>query len=180
MKKVIHKWFWAWDFDKEEKWLNEMAAKGLALHSVGFCKYIFEDCLPGEYNVRLELLDWLPSHEGSRRYIEFVEETGAEHIGSVTRWVYFRKKTEDGSFDLFSDNASRLVHLKRICTLLAAVALSTIPSGFYNLILGFSFHSPLNFVAGCVGLIGILALYFAVFKVGKKIRLLKQEQQIFE
>ncbi len=29
--------FLVWDFDKEEKWLNEMAAKGLALTSVGFC-----------------------------------------------------------------------------------------------------------------------------------------------
>ncbi|MBQ2899558.1 MAG: DUF2812 domain-containing protein, partial [Oscillospiraceae bacterium] len=31
MKKVIKKMFWAWDFEKEEKWLNEMSAKGLAL-----------------------------------------------------------------------------------------------------------------------------------------------------
>lgn len=60
MRTVIHKWFWAWDFDKEEKWLNEMAAKGLALNSVGFCKYGFDECLPGEYNVRLELLDNMP------------------------------------------------------------------------------------------------------------------------
>jgi hypothetical protein len=33
--------FWVWDFDKEEKWLNEMAAKGLSLVSVGFYKYEF-------------------------------------------------------------------------------------------------------------------------------------------
>ncbi len=26
MRKTIRKWFWAWDTDKEEKWLNEMAA----------------------------------------------------------------------------------------------------------------------------------------------------------
>ena len=36
MRKVIHKWFAAWNFDKEERWLNEMAAKGLGLVSVGF------------------------------------------------------------------------------------------------------------------------------------------------
>ena len=25
-RKTIRKWFWVWDFEKEEDWLNEMAA----------------------------------------------------------------------------------------------------------------------------------------------------------
>ena len=48
MRQTIHKLFWVWDFDKEEKWLNEMAAKGLSLVSVGFCKYEFSDRVPGD------------------------------------------------------------------------------------------------------------------------------------
>ena len=52
MRKIIHKLFWVRQFDKEENWLNEMAAKGLALVGVGFCRYEFEECTPGEYNVR--------------------------------------------------------------------------------------------------------------------------------
>lgn len=51
-EKKIHKLFWVWQFDNEENWLNEMAAKGLALVGVGFCRYEFEECTPGEYNVR--------------------------------------------------------------------------------------------------------------------------------
>lgn len=39
MRKVIRKVFMVWDFDKEEAWLNEMAAKGLSLVSVGWCRY---------------------------------------------------------------------------------------------------------------------------------------------
>ena len=35
MRQTIHKWFW--DFEKEEKRLNEMAAKGLSLVSVCIC-----------------------------------------------------------------------------------------------------------------------------------------------
>lgn len=31
MRQTIHKLFWVWEFDKEEKWLNEMAARGFAL-----------------------------------------------------------------------------------------------------------------------------------------------------
>ena len=53
MRKTVHKWFWAWEFDKEEKWLNEMAAKGLTLASMHFTKYMFEETDPGEYQIRL-------------------------------------------------------------------------------------------------------------------------------
>ena len=38
MKKVIHKLFFAWNFEKEEQWLNEMASKGLVLTYAGFGK----------------------------------------------------------------------------------------------------------------------------------------------
>ena len=31
-----YKYFWAWEFDKEERWLNEMASNGWALVQVGF------------------------------------------------------------------------------------------------------------------------------------------------
>ena len=69
MRKTIRKWFWAWDFDKEEHWLNEMAARGLSLVSVGWCRYEFEDCVPGEYSVRLELLKEKPMHPESVKYM---------------------------------------------------------------------------------------------------------------
>jgi len=114
MRKAIHKWFWLWSFDKEEKWLNEMAAKGLALVSVGFARYEFESCAPGEYSIRLEMLKDSVSHPDSQSYIRFLEDTGVEHIGTLLRWVYFRKKADIVPFDLFSDIDSRIRHLNRM------------------------------------------------------------------
>ncbi|MDR2957422.1 MAG: DUF2812 domain-containing protein [Coriobacteriales bacterium] len=114
MQKTIHKLFWLWDFDKEEAWLNEMAAKGLVLAEVGYARYVFEDKAPGAYQIRLEMLQKQPSHPESQDYIRFLEETGAEHIGTFYSWVYFRKNTNEGSFDLFSDVESRIKHLNRI------------------------------------------------------------------
>ena len=32
---TVHKWYWVWDFEKEEKWLYEMAMQGWTLASVG-------------------------------------------------------------------------------------------------------------------------------------------------
>jgi len=33
--KKVFRWFWVWDFEKEERWLNEMAAQGWALKKAG-------------------------------------------------------------------------------------------------------------------------------------------------
>ena len=114
MKKTIHKVFWTWQFDKEEKWLNEMSIKGLQLCDIGFCRYTFQEGNPGKYLYRLELLDNWPSHNKSMEYIRFLEDTGVEYIGSMMRWIYSRKKTETGEFDLFSDINSRIKHLDRM------------------------------------------------------------------
>lgn len=132
MRTTRHKWFWAWNFDREEAWLNEMAAQGLALVAVGPLVYTFEDSAPGEYGVRLELLNDMPGTAKSKRYLEFVEQTGAEYIGSVTRWAYFRKRTADGVFDLFSDYDSRIRHLNRQLWLLGCVAVSQLSMGISN------------------------------------------------
>ena len=179
MRKVVHKWFWAWDFEKEEKWLGEMAAQGLCLVGVGWCKFEFEECLPGEYAVRLELLDKPTCHPESENYIRFIEETGAEQVGSYIRWVYFRKKTELGPFDLFSDLASRISHLKRILFLLLPIGILNLAIGAQNL--GFLFwrHNTGNAI-GLVNLFLGALCCFGGWKLNQKKKKLQKEQQIFE
>ena len=68
-RKTIHKVYLAWDFKKEELWLNEMAAEGWALEHAAFCSYTFVRCEPGEYIIRMEM-------NADRDYRSFVEETG--------------------------------------------------------------------------------------------------------
>ena len=85
MRQVIRKWFWAWEFDKEEQWLNDMAAKGKALVSARYATYEFEDSTPGEYAVRLEMLENAPDSAEGQQYVEFVESTGAEYVGKVMK-----------------------------------------------------------------------------------------------
>ncbi|MCT4543166.1 MAG: DUF2812 domain-containing protein [Vallitalea sp.] len=120
MKHTVFKVFSLGAYEKEEKWLNEMSAKGMMLTDVGFCKYTFEECIPGEYIYRLELLHHLPFQCESDSYIKFLEDTGIEYVGSYLRWGYFRKKAQDGVFELYSDVDSKIEHYKRI-TLIANV-----------------------------------------------------------
>jgi hypothetical protein len=114
VKHVEHKIFTIFEFEEEEKWLNEKSAKGEHLTDVGFCRYVFKDGKPGEYIYRLEMLDKSPSHYSSVKYLQFLEETGVEHIASILKWVYLRKKASDGPFDIYSDIDSKIKHYERI------------------------------------------------------------------
>lgn len=122
-RMTVRKWFWVWEFDKEEQWLNTMAQQGWVLDKLGFCRYEFVRCEPGEYTVRLEM------REHDEGYLSFMADTGAEYVGRMAKWIYFRKKTEDGPFDIFSDLDSRLSHLSRIETMLKTVGAAAILIG---------------------------------------------------
>ena len=179
MRRIMKKLFFVWDFDKEEKWLNEMAAKGLCLVSTGFCKYEFEDCIPGEYRICLQLLEKSPRNPEMQKYIEFLEDTGVEHVGSFTRWVYFRKKASEGDFTLFSDNTSRVKYLSSILSFIALIVGLNLYIGLYNIFIVFFLHSPFNYI-------GLLNLAIALFglpgtiKLWKKRNRMKRESQLFE
>ena len=139
--KTVNRWFWVWDFEKEEDWLNEMAGEGWALISVGFTKYTFERTEPGEYTVRLEM------REKDENYISFMQETGAEYIGRVVQWIYFRKKRELGAFEIFSDLDSRIGHLSRIGKMIGIICLANILIGVANSPRGFGF---INLLCGAL------------------------------
>ncbi|MCL2046415.1 MAG: DUF2812 domain-containing protein [Oscillospiraceae bacterium] len=180
MTKTIHKMFFAWDFDKEESWLNEMSAKGLHLQSVGFCTYTFNEGIPGDYVYRLEMLDNLASHAESSQYIRFIEDTGAEHIGSLFRWVYFRKKTNGGGFDIYSDLASRIMHLKRIVALLGILSCVNILNGI-NMLRVWRINnliSPLYLSIICLAC-GLL-LGYGFLKIYRKKQMLEKEKALRE
>lgn len=180
MRRTIHKWFWAWSFDKEEKWLNEMAAKGLVLVAISFCTYTFEECTPGKYNVRLELLGNVPTHAESQQYIRFLENTGAEYLGSVIRWVYFRKKTTDGEFNLFSDNPSHIQNLNRILTLLGVVGGFNLCIGFYNLSVYLTDQYTASIIPSIISFSVGLLVTCGFFRLFLKKRKLKKQQNLFE
>ena len=179
MRQTIRKWFWVWDFDKEEKWLNEMAAKGLSLVSVGFCKYEFEDSLPGEYKICLQLLDKMPRHPESKKYIDFLETTGAEQVGSFTRWVYFRKKATEGDFELFSDNDSRLKYLSSVISFVSLITVGNWIAGINNVFIATTFPSPINYVGILNLLIGLVGTW-GIIRLMRKRKKMKQDGQLFE
>jgi uncharacterized protein YacL len=124
MRRVIHKIFPIWSFDKEERWLNDMAAQGWALDDVGFCRYEFESCEPGEYVIGLEMLEERLNHPKSQDYLGFLKETGVELVGALFRWVYLRSLSNADNV-LFSDTDSLIRHMDRVIALPGMLTIAT-------------------------------------------------------
>lgn len=95
------------------------------------------------------------------------------------RWGYFRKKTTDGPFELFSDIESRIKHLNGIIALLGIVAAVDSYIGIYNLWVGIAAASPFNIFSASTILALVALLIFGIVKLCIKKASLK-EQQIFE
>ncbi len=165
-----YRWFWVWDFEREERWLNEMAANGWTLVEVGYCRYTFEKTDDNEYTVRLEM------HPFDEDYISFMEQTGAEYIGRVLQWIYFRKKSELGRFDIFSDLDSRISHLSKIHKMILMFGLANLIIGIANLLSSRSINSA-------VAVFNLLVATLLMYGVGRmqgKIEYLENERQLRE
>jgi len=185
MTKVFWKWFI--NYEKEEAWLNEMSAKGLAFTDYFLCRYKFADSAPGEYTVRIELLENVPVHPKSKQYLSFMAESGVELVSTWFRWAYFRKKAEDGPFDIFSDIDSRIAHYKRITMLFFCLGFAEFCIGLGQLIPamhhlasgtsldGVSFNLILCCLIWCIGI--VLIATGVSFK--KKITKLRRDKELW-
>ncbi len=175
MTKTVNKWIWVWQFEEEDVWLNRMAADGWVLDGVAFCKYTFRRCAPGEYSVRLQLMENL----ADRSYIDFVESTGAEYIGRMAKWIYFRKKTAEGPFELFSDVDSRIRQLDKILIMLTGAGLLELAAAGINLVFGLR-GSLSNLKMAVLCLAGAGLLVYCLRRVWKKRSVLAEERALHE
>ncbi|MCM1988985.1 DUF2812 domain-containing protein [Oceanirhabdus seepicola] len=185
MSKVIRKFFMAWDFEKEENWLNTMSKNGMKLCKVKGCTYTFEECNPGDYQYKLEMLDNYVTSDESKEYIEFLEDTGVEYIGNVLRWVYLRKKTSDGEFELFSNIDSKIAHLMKILRVISFFLCLQIYVGIEDVItcikdIAAQHIEVKNMVSALPSIIVYILLGIGVYKIGTKIKDLKNKRVLQE
>lgn len=164
--KTLHKLFWVWDYEKEERWLNQMAQEGWALKKGGFLTYTFEPCEPGEYILRMAMLSDPSNFEA------FMEEMGAEKVGACMRWAYFRRKADLGPFAMFSDIDSRIAHLDRIGKQLSVICLANIVIGLTAISGGHDF--------AFVNLLCAALLAYGLGRIHGKKETLELERQLHE
>jgi hypothetical protein len=110
------RWFWVWQDEAEESWLDNMSQKGYHLLSVslpGF--YTFLKAEPRNYVYRL---DYQTFHKKDKEeYMQLFRDAGWEYIGEMSSWQYFRKETKPGGVtEIFTDFESKITKYKRVLT----------------------------------------------------------------
>ena len=169
-KMTKFKWFWAWDDDKEEKWLEAMSQNGWHLVDPGFpCVYHFTKGEPRRYSYRLDFRTG--SFKSLRDYLQICSDAGWEMVGRMGSWYYFRKEcqgTEKPEF--FSDKDSKVQKYRRL-TLFLAIFLPILLNNMFNL----SRASHSGFFTGIRIFYIFIVLFFsyAIIRLLLRIRKLK-------
>ena len=166
----LFRWFWAWDDDKEESWLREMAQQGWHLQSVALPgRYTFEQGEPKDFVYRL---DYFTEQKDIVNYLQIFQDAGWEYVGEMNSWRYFRKEAAQGeALEIFSDNESKAKKYQRILFILVAI-LPILIVNVNNLSrLSDPFFEVLTFVFFC-----ILIFYgYIIIRLSMRVNALKKK-----
>ncbi|MEI6614256.1 MAG: DUF2812 domain-containing protein [Chrysiogenales bacterium] len=113
-KMTKFKWFWAWDDEKEEKWLEALSQNGWHLENPGLpCVYHFVKGEPREYSYRLDFRTG--SFKSLHEYLQICRDAGWEMVGRMSTWYYFRKECRGNEKpEFFSDKDSKVQKYRRL------------------------------------------------------------------
>ena len=164
------RWFWAWDDEKEEKWLTEMANNGWHLKNVGFPGiYGFEQGAPRNVYYRL---DFFTDRKKREEYLQIFGDAGWEHVGQYGSWQYFRKEAAPGEEpEIFTDNESKVKKYQRVIAVLVAL------SPMWIIMIGRLNRRPEIFfqVVTLIGILVMLVYIYAMLKMIRRVSRLKRK-----
>lgn len=115
------------DYDKEEKWLNDMAKEGYQLEEVSF-GYKFRNAEPEDTIIRIDYRTF-KSEEDFIDYCTLFEDSGWKHI-SGTKYSgaqYFKKINNSSENDIFSDKLSKAGKYKRVSDMWGTISIAYLP-----------------------------------------------------
>lgn len=119
LNKTSFRFYTAWDYDKEEKWLNKESEQGWQLTKGGcfHSKFIKNENI--RYIYKLDYNgSFIRNSQEKQRYIDFFEEQGFEFINNTFNgWIYFRKEYKECNaeeeYEIYTDKTSLTEMLNR-------------------------------------------------------------------
>jgi len=165
------RWFWAWDDEKEEFWLRQMALAGFHLVSPNpFGVYTFS---PGEKQDVAYRLDYATSKYNTAEYYQLFQDAGWEHVGQMGGWQYWRKPVSSGQEapEIFTDNESKIQKYRRVLGVMIIV-LPLLTIGLINI----SNHARTSWSGAIIFINGMVAilLCYAAARIVLRIRALQR------
>lgn len=174
MNEITNKvrWFFPWQDQEEEEWLEEQSKSGLHLIKVNlFGKYSFEVGEPKDYVYRL---DFHSEIKDKNSYLWLFEDAGWEHISGESSWQYFRKpSSSQASTEIFTDNQSKIKKYERLRAYYGAFLLIYF-SVFIAITRPRQIYPWLNLLLTLAYIPLLTILCISVFKVSNRIKKLKE------
>lgn len=156
----IFKWWWAWDYEKIEDWLEEMESKGLRLVEtrVKGLYFYFERCQPMKARYCIDYQSKLTPD-----YVTLVKDDGWELYQIGMGWYILRKQYDEERPDLYTDFESLIAKNKALLAIVLAILVMECVT-FGNLIWStYKDSSKVMLPALCIG--GSVMLAFFSFVI---------------
>ncbi|MBO1003888.1 DUF2812 domain-containing protein [Pseudogracilibacillus auburnensis] len=114
-------------FDKEEKWLNEMAKDGYHLEKASF-GYQFQIGKPEDATIKVDYRKF-KNRDDFVDYCTLFADSGWQHIAGnkSSGYQYFKKVDESGLDNIFSDKVSNAGKYQRLSKMFLEIALLYVP-----------------------------------------------------
>lgn len=115
--------FMAWEYDKEEKYMNKMSQKGWQVVTGGCFHIEFEKRTGTAYRYCLDYNpEAMKDAAEKERYVQTFADGGWEFINATYNgWIYLRKEIREGmseqDFEIYSDRESLLGLFERLNTM---------------------------------------------------------------
>ncbi|MDP2843729.1 MAG: DUF2812 domain-containing protein [Anaerolineaceae bacterium] len=178
--KTIYKAIFAWEDEKEEKWLEQMAADGWKLISVAPYVYKFQRSEPERIIFRLDYKNTLD--KDYQEYLSLFEDAGWELFTTFANWQYFKIKPENNEVpEIYNSGKAKAQKYRRL--LLGIVVFMPIYVILLNPIfryteeesngLGFGFLDVIRIIIT----IFVLFMAYAFFRILAKIKKLESESK---
>jgi hypothetical protein len=178
--KTIFKVIFGWEDEKEEKWLEQMAADGWKLISVAPYVYKFQRSEPEKVVFRLDYKNTLD--KDYQEYLTLFKDSGWELFATFANWLYFKIKPDNEEVpEIYNSGKAKAQKYRRL--LLGLVPLLPI----YMVLLNPAFHffvsdtakeiSWIMAITRAIMAIFVIFMVFVVIKILAKIKKLESENK---
>lgn len=171
--KITRKLFTPDQYDKEEKYLNEMSMNGYHLVKFKFLKYYFEKDESKKYNYQIDYVE----KDKIEDYEQLLKDAGWEKISTLPvfdgEWLYLKKESKsDNEEKIFTDQESIINLCKKIRKrwgLIALILVACFSSILLNAILSIVNIDIAHIKFSVDEAVGILILYGSLLALYLKI-----------
>lgn len=178
--KSVFKAIFAWEDEKEEKWLEQMAAEGWKLISVAPYIYKFQRSEPERVIFRLDYK--FTNDKDYQEYLTIFKDAGWELFATFANWQYFKINPENNEVpEIYNSDRAKAEKYRRL--LFGLIPMMPIYLLIFNPALGFfdaeKGSSLPGFIIGIKVflIVAFLFMIFAVFKIWMKITKLQSEHK---